>query len=48
MIYFGQVGVDEPSVPITGLAFLCQQFVLLLRQRALNDEPAAIGLEEVR
>lgn len=37
---------DEPAVPVTGLAFLCQQFVLLLRQRALDGEPASIGLEE--
>jgi hypothetical protein len=37
---------DEPAVPVTGLAFLCQQFVLLLRQRAIDGEPAAIGLEE--
>ena len=37
---------DEPAVPVTGLAFLCQQFVLLLRQRALDGESAAIGLEE--
>ena len=37
---------DEPAVPVTGLAFLCQQFVLLLRQRALDDEAPAISLEE--
>ena len=37
---------DEPAVPVTGLAFLCQQFVLLLRQRALDNQAAAIGLEE--
>ena len=37
---------DEPAVPVTGLAFLCQQFVLLLRQRSIDNEAAAIGLEE--
>lgn len=37
---------DEPAVPVTGLAFLCQQFVLLLRQRALDGETPAIGLEQ--
>ena len=37
---------DEPAVPVTGLAFLCQQFVLLLRQRAIDGEAPAIGLEE--
>ena len=37
---------DEPAVPVTGLAFLCQQFVLLLRQRELDDEAPAISLEE--
>ena len=37
---------DEPAVPVTGLAFLCQQFVLLLRQRAIDGEPLALGLEE--
>ena len=37
---------DEPAVPVTGLAFLCQQFVLLLRQRALDRQEAAISLED--
>ena len=37
---------DEPAVPVTGLAFLCQQFVLLLRQRAMDGEVPAINLEE--
>ena len=29
---------DEPAVPVTGLAFLCQQFVLLLRQRGALEQ----------
>ena len=37
---------DEPAVPVTGLAFLCQQFILLLRQRALDAEDPAIAIED--
>ena len=36
---------DDPKPTVTGLAFLTQQFVLLLRQRAIDAQPPSIVIE---
>ena len=40
------VDPDAPAVTVTGLAFLTQQFVLLLRQRAIDGDPGALSFEQ--
>jgi len=38
---------EDPPVPVTGLAYLCQQFVLLIRERELKGHTEPMRFEDV-